>query len=84
MGLPLIAEVGEEKKLTEEFSLDDFKEVMTLLGYGSAVGSWTVAGIKKALQNSCRYWNCFGSSECFQHSCFHDFGCFESCRVQRS
>ena len=33
MGLPLIAEVGEEKKLTEEFSLDDFKEVMTLLGW---------------------------------------------------
>ncbi len=49
MGLPLIAEVGEERTLTEEFSLDDFKEVMTLLGYGSAVGSWTVSGIKKAL-----------------------------------
>lgn len=49
MGLPLIAEVGEERTLTEEFSLDDFKEVMTLLGYGSAVGSWTVTGIKKAL-----------------------------------
>lgn len=48
MGLPLYATVGEERTLSEEFSLADIQDVVEELGYDSTVGNLTVQVIKRA------------------------------------
>lgn len=46
MGLPLRATIGEERTISEDYSIDDIINGMGSLGFSLTIAKWSVAGFK--------------------------------------